>query len=44
MSIIQYADIERQIEKLKSQNLTFKNVNYAKKYLELFGYSNIILT
>lgn len=42
MSIIQYADIERQIEKLKSQNLTFKNVNYAKKYLELFGYSNII--
>lgn len=42
MTTIQYAEIDQQIEKLKSRNLTFKNIGYAKKYLELFGYSNLI--
>lgn len=28
--------------KLKSRNLTFKNIDYARKYLELYGYSNLI--
>lgn len=42
MTTIQYADVNQQIEKLKSRNLTFKNIDYARKYLELYGYSNLI--
>lgn len=32
MTTIQYAEIDQQIEKLKSRNLTFKNIGYAKKF------------
>lgn len=42
MAAINYMSIEDQIEKLKSQNLTFFDVDSAKKYLEIYGYSNII--
>ena len=37
-----YTTPEQQIEKLKSQNLIISDENAAIKYLELFGYSNLI--
>ena len=33
MTTIQYADVNQQIEKLKSRNLTFKNIDYARNIL-----------
>lgn len=42
MAAIDFMEIDAQIEKLKSQNLTFFDVDLAKKCLTLFGYSNII--
>lgn len=42
MDTINYMSIDDQIEKLKSQHLTFLNINAAKKQLKIFGYSNII--
>ena len=42
MIAIPYMDVEQQIEKLKSQNLSFLHIEHAPKYLELYGYSNLI--
>lgn len=42
MNTIEYASIEKQVEKLKSQHLTIGDEANAKRYLELFGYSNLI--
>ena len=42
MSDLKYASIEEQIKKLKAQNLIIEDENYAKKYLEIYGYSNLI--
>lgn len=42
MSEIEYTTVEQQIEILKSQNLIIQNEEYAKKRLELYGYSNLI--
>ncbi|MBS6956548.1 MAG: Abi family protein [Enterocloster asparagiformis] len=42
MSDIEYANIEKQIEKLKAHNLIISDELSAKQYLELYGYSNLI--
>lgn len=42
MTDIPFTSIDKQIDKLISQNLTINNINFAKKTLELFGYSNLI--
>lgn len=42
MDAINYMSIDDQIEKLKSQNMTFFDVDSAKMLLARFGYSNII--
>lgn len=42
MKEIHYANVEQQIEKLKSQNLIILDEEYAKENLKLFGYSNLI--
>ena len=39
---IEYATIDEQIEKLKSQHLIIKNENFAAESLSCFGYSNLI--
>lgn len=41
MVAIDFMEIDAQIEKLKSQNLTFFDDDLAKKCLTLFGYSKI---
>lgn len=42
MDEIKYTTPNEQIEKLKSQNLTILNENYAREQLQLCGYSNLI--
>ena len=42
MDEIIYTTPEEQIEKLKSQNLTIEDEEYAKRALALYGYSNLI--
>ena len=39
---ILYSSVEEQIEKLKQQNLIIEDEDFAKKYLEIFGYFNLI--
>jgi len=39
---IEYISVEKQIEKLKSQNLIISDEIFAKNCLEQFGYSNLI--
>ncbi|HJA12344.1 MAG TPA: hypothetical protein H9799_05250 [Candidatus Mediterraneibacter merdipullorum] len=39
---IEYTTVEKQIEKLKQQNLIIDDEEFAKKSLTLFGYSNLI--
>ena len=38
---ILYSSVEEQIEKLKQQNLIIEDEDFAKKYLEIFGYFNL---
>lgn len=42
MSTLEYASVDKQIEKLKEQNLIIPNENSAKKLLTIYGYSNVI--
>lgn len=42
MTDIPFSSIDKQIEKLVSQNLIIEDTGYAKYILELFGYSNLI--
>ena len=42
MSDIEYTSIEKQLKKLKSQCLIISDEEFAKKQLELYGYSNLI--
>ncbi|MCI8955591.1 MAG: Abi family protein [Eubacterium sp.] len=42
MNNINYSTVEKQIEKLKKQNLSFHNENDAKYQLQLYGYFNLI--
>ncbi|HIT63556.1 MAG TPA: Abi family protein, partial [Candidatus Ventrimonas merdavium] len=39
MSTLEYASVDKQIEKLKEQNLIIPNENSAKKLLTIYGYS-----
>lgn len=39
---LEYLTVNQQIEKLKSQNLEFKDENFARKLLYYYGYYNII--
>lgn len=41
-SEILYSSVEEQIEKLKQQNLIIEDDDFAKEYLEIFGYFNLI--
>lgn len=42
MSISKYTPIDEQIKKLKQQNLIIPDENAAKRFLGIYGYSNII--
>lgn len=42
MSTLEYASVDKQIEKLIDRNLIIPNENSAKKLLTTYGYSNVI--
>ena len=41
-NIIVYTNVEQQIEKLKKQGLIINDEEFAKRELQLYGYSNLI--